>query len=437
MTSQVERRRSSGGYWSLLRDRSFSPYFVGESVSSIGDAMSEVTIVLVAMSLVSPEVEGRALAAATIAYLLPGVLTGTLLGRWLRRLSPHGLLLLDSLWRFGWFALIGLLHSQDALSLPALLVCLGAAALTKPAGLAGGRAIIPVLVPPDRHLHANSLVSLVVQGAMMVGPAVAGLVASIWTPVTALVVDGISFLALTAGVLISIRVSAPTAPPAEDDVVEGGGRPTSVQTTSTRTTSTRTRSDLLRISLPVFATTGFFHLLYGGFVVSLPLLANARSPEDGGAALLGVMWSFFGIGAVSSGVLAPRFPALVRPAALPLMAVGWGVCMCVIAVLPQPSVMTLAMLFGGLAYGPYTAVVSTMLQRDLPAPDMIEVSGYYGVLTTAASPLGIMLAGLVVSAVTPDVVMGVAGAGLVGAASVYTAVLWRRTGLDGGSLSDA
>ncbi|MBC7762809.1 MAG: MFS transporter [Candidatus Saccharibacteria bacterium] len=427
MTSQVERRRVPGGYRSLLRDRSFSSYFVGESVSSVGDAMSEVAIVLVAMSLVDPDIEGRALAAATIAYLLPGVLTGTLLGRWIRHLSPHRLLLLDSLWRFGWFAMIGLLHSQDALSLPALLLCLGAAALTKPAGIAGGKAIIPILVPSDRHLHANSLVSLVVQGAMMVGPALAGLVATIWTPVTALVVDGVSFLALTTGVLISIRLrSTPTTPSAESHVVSNC-RPASVQLTTTRT-----RSDLLKISLPVFATTGFFHLLYGGFVVSLPLLVNARSSRDGGAALLGVMWSFFGIGAVLSGVLAPRFPALVRPAALPLMAAGWGMCMCVIAVLPQPSVMTLAMLFGGLAYGPYTAVVATMLQRDLLAPDMIEVSGYYGVLTTSASPLGIMLAGLLVSAVTPDVVMGVAGTVLVGAASVYTAMLWQRTGLDEG-----
>lgn len=425
MTSQVERQRAPGGYRSLLSDRSFSPYFVGESVSSVGDAMSEVAIVLVAMSLVGADMEGRALAAATIAYLLPGVVTGTLMGRWLRRVSPHRLLLCDSLWRFGWFALIGLLHSRDALSLPALLVCLGAAALTKPAGLAGGKAIIPILVAPHRHLHANSLVSLVVQGAMMVGPALAGLVASIWTPVTALVVDGISFLALTVGVLVSIRRGGvPSTPSAEDEVVGVGDG-----SSPARTGTTRTRSDLLRIALPVFATTGFFHLLYGGFVVSLPLLADARSSEDGGAALLGLMWSFFGVGAVSSGVLAPRFPALVRPAALPLMAMGWGVCMCVIAVVPQPSVMILAMLFGGLSYGPYTAVVATMLQRDLPGPDMIEVSGYYGVLTTAASPVGIMVAGLVLSDATPAVVMGVAGAFLVGAAALYAAVLWRRTGL--------
>lgn len=428
MTSQVERRRAPAGYRSLLSDRSFSPYFVGESVSSVGDAMSEVAIVLVAMSLVGADMEGRALAAATIVYLIPGVVTGTLMGRWLRRASPHRLLLLDSLWRFGWFALIGLLHSQDALSLPALLVCLGAAALTKPAGLAGGKAIIPVLVPPHRHLHANSLVSIVVQGAMMVGPALAGLVASVWTPVTALVVDGVSFLALTLGVLVSVRrIGAPSTAPAEDEVVDAEGT-----SDSTRTASTRTRSDLLRISLPVFATTGFFHLLYGGFVVSLPLLADARSAEDGGAALLGLMWSFFGIGAVSSGVLAPRFPALVRPAALPMMAMGWGVCMCVIALLPQPSVMILAMLFGGLSYGPYTAVVATMLQRDLPGADMIEVSGYYGVLTTAASPVGIMFAGLVVSEATPAVVMGLAGAFLVCAAALYAALLWRRTGLVAG-----
>lgn len=110
------------GYAGLLRDRSFAPYVLGETISSFGDAMSEVAIALVAMGLVDVTAKGTAVAAATIAYLLPGVLTGTLMSRWLSLLPPTALLLLDSLWRFGWFSLVGLLHAHDDLSLGALLI---------------------------------------------------------------------------------------------------------------------------------------------------------------------------------------------------------------------------------------------------------------------------------------------------------------------------
>lgn len=433
MTEQVPAHPvEPGGYRRLLRDRPFWPYFVGEGVSSVGDAMSEVAIVLVAMSLVSEELWGPAIAAATVAYLLPGLVTGVFLGRRMRSWSPRSLLVFDSLWRFGAFAVVGLLHEMDRLSLPVLVVCLAVAAVSKPAGVAGAKAIMPQLVGTSRLVHANSLLGVTVQGATMIGPAMAGVVAAVWAPVTALVVDGTSFLALAIGAWWSGHVIRRSRRPAasggsghqaeaEPEVPPQGG-------------GCRPLSELIRACMPVFATTGAFHLIYGAFVVALPLLAAASSQGDDGAALLGVMWSCFGVGAVLSGLLAPRFPGIVRPTALPLMALGWGMCMCLMAVVSVPWMMVAVMVLGGLAYGPYTAVVATLLQRDLPARELAEAGSYYGVLTSTASPVGIMLAGFTATALEPTMVMGGAGICLVVLGVGYTIRLWSTRSLALGAI---
>ncbi|MFC4337996.1 MFS transporter [Salininema proteolyticum] len=406
---------AESGFRSLLRDKGFPSYFGGVAVSSLGNAMSEVAVVLVAMTLVDVELSGQAVAASTIAYMLPGLMVGILLSRYVRKFRPTTLIMADCLWRFGWFAIIGLLYSRDKLTLAIFVACLAAAALSKSAGRSGANATVPLLVPRDRLLHANTLSGIVVQGSTMVGPALAGLIASLWSPVGALVLDGATFLVFAVGAFAASRVIREKG----GDEITGGAAETQ------RSGPWR----LVGTAMPVFVTTGVFYLLYGCFVVALPLLAAGHAPEDGGAGLLGVMWSLFGAGAVVSGLLAPRLRFLVRPRSLAAMSGGWGLCMCAVAASPHPALAALSMFLGGLAYGPYGAVVRTLFQRDFSKGDNMEVSGYYGALTSAAAPLGIMAAGILSSFAGPGAIMGAAGAVLVAMGTVGTAVMWRMSGL--------
>lgn len=393
-------------YRDVAHERHFLKYFAGESISSLGDAMSEVTIVVLALSLGEGKFQAIAVAVASAAYLAPGILTGMLGSRRLSHLSPKKLLLLDNLWRGTFIGAAAILATANLLELWTYVGLLALASLTRPWGAAGSRGIVAQIVRPQHLFAANSLISSSVQTATMFGPALAGvLIAAVGTG-PALLLDAISFLGF-ASLLITIRRASPDTYPA--------GSAESDPDMPVTTAPFRFRQWLqYRPVLILFTITGIMVLLYGPFVVSLPILAQERAGSLASATVLGLLWSGFGVGAVVGGLLQGANASLATIRAAALISAGWGFCTLVMG-LPGPIVLCgAAMVLGGFIYAPYNAIVSTVMQHTLPERRLAEASAYLESIKGITLPLGLMAGGGVILAVGASATLILSGALLTG-----------------------
>lgn len=377
---------ASAGYRAQLRNKLFRRYFIGESVSSVGDAMTDITIVMLAISLLSADERPMGIAVATGAYLVPSMVSGVLMARRIGGLSGRTMLLVDNLWRGTLLGLVAILAVTSSLNFTWCVVLLALSSVTRPLNGTGARAIVREITPEDQLFTANSLVGLAIQSASLIGPVTAGFVSTWFGPGLALGLDALSFL-FFAGTLLLIPRSAAMRPP---------------QGTDQDTEPERAKSMGVLQSLrfrgigTLFGLTAVFYLLYGPFVVGLPLITEERSFGLETGSVLGILWSAFGVGAVVGGVVAGRFTRLAQVRIAALSAAGWGVAMFVVAMPVHFYVALAAMFLGGFSYAPYGPIVSTVMQRELPPEQLNEVSSYYGSMTSVASPLGTFAGGAAV-----------------------------------------
>lgn len=401
-----------GTYGRVLQESDFRRYFIGESVSSVGDAMSEVTIVILALTLVPGGFKPMAIAFASAAYLVPGIVTGSLVGRHLRGVRPRTLLVIDNCWRGLVLGIAALLVVSHNLNLVGYVALLGLASLTRPLGAAGSRALIVELAESRLLFAANSLVGSVVQAASMLGPALAGVLIALIGAGAALGIDALSFLFFVVALLL-IPPGAAAMKAQYGEHVE-------------RSTTAKGVKWLLRYRsvAGLFGLTAVFYALYGPFVVGLPLLAAERGGNLPAATVLGFLWSAFGVGAVIGGLLAGNRASLANARVAALISVGWGVATVFVALPTHVLVAVGAMFFGGLVYAPYSAIVSTVMQRQLPPDRLNQASAYYSSITNSAGPAGILAGGLVAVAIGPSITMLAAG-GLLVTAGLCAAWLLR------------
>jgi hypothetical protein len=134
-----------------------------------------------------------------------------------------------------------------------------------------------------------------------------------------------------------------------------------------------------------------YFFLYGPVEVALPLYVTGAL--GGGAALLGLFWTVFGVGATAGSVIAgltrrlPVWPVLVTA------VVGWGVALSPLGLLRLPVLALVCFGVGGLLYAPYPALSATLFQRESPPELLSQVLAARGALTVLASPLGTALGG--------------------------------------------
>ncbi|MGH8994343.1 MAG: MFS transporter [Acidimicrobiia bacterium] len=397
----------TGAYRDVLRRPLFRRYFAGEGISSVGDAMSEVTIVVLALELGTGSNRAMAVALASAAYLLPGIVTGAAVGRRLGAVSPRTLLIIDNAWRGGCLGLAAVLTTTDAIGLGGYVALLALASLTRPLGAGGSRTIVVDLVDEDDLFAANSLVNTIVQAAVMLGPAVAGVLAAVIGPGPVLAIDATTFLLFVAALL---SIPAATIPPREvaDSRVGSAALP------AARRWRWAGWLGSYRTVAGLFLLTGIFHALYGPFVVSLPLLVQERAGALAPAAALGLLWSAFGVGAVLGGLAGGSRASLASPRSAALIVAGWGAATVAVGLPAHLAVAGAAMFAGGAVYGPYIAIVSTVMQQHLPPHRLAEASAYYHSVTGVVGPLGTLAGGVVVAGLGPSPSLFAAGGLLIG-----------------------
>lgn len=370
-----------------------------------------VAVAWLAVLIAPPGQSGLVVGAAVAAYALPGAVGALVFGRWLRRLPAQRLLAADGWLRASLLGCVPLAWAAGVLHPVPYVVLLAGSSVLHAWGSAGKYSLLAQMLPPDQRLAANALVSASASASVVIGPALAGFLATAISPAWIIGLDAVSFavLALQAGRLGSTAKAVTTAGPIDTGRSAAGLH------------LLRRQPELLG----VLALTWFFNFLYGPVEVALPL--HVTADLHSGAGLLGLYWTLFGVGAVVGGLAAGALRKLpLWPVTLGIVA-GWGLMLLPFGLGGPVTVSLVCFAVGGMIYGPFTALSFTLFQDRTPTAWLTTVLAARGAALLTASPVGTALGGPLVAAMGPRQVLAASGGATLALAVVAIVVrLWGK-----------
>src|SRR3954471_14321498 len=180
----------------LRRSHGYPQFLTAATVARLADEMFGVAVLLLVLERTgSPSLAGLTLAAA----MLPGMLSGPVIGAWLDRTGKRSLIytvdrLLLVTVLFGILAAAG--HTPHFV-VPLLAFITG---LTLPVTMTGFTSMVPLIVEEEVLPSANAVEAASLNVALIGGPALAGIIAGVSGPPAAIVAE--VMLTLVALVLI-------------------------------------------------------------------------------------------------------------------------------------------------------------------------------------------------------------------------------------------
>jgi MFS family permease len=263
------------------------------------------------------------------------------------------------------------------LAIVAVQACFSAAA--SPAA----RTFLPRLLPPEQLAAGLALRRISFQGAMLVGPALGGLVVGAWGVGVCFAVDAVSFCAAMYGAfgLPTMRPEGETSRPGLHGVLDG--------------LAFVVRQPVVRAALVVdLATT----------VLSMPIslfpLVNAERFGDD-PRMLGLFLSAIAVGGVAASLLSGTFTRRPRQGLVMLAgATTWGVALTAFALVPNPWLGLGCLAVAGAADTATVVARSTVVQLNTPDVMLGRVGAAEQIVGQGGPDIGNLRGGLVAAATT-------------------------------------
>jgi predicted MFS family arabinose efflux permease len=242
------------------------------------------------------------------------------------------------------------------------------------------QALIPDLVPREQLTAAAGLGAISMNLARAVGPAAAGVLIAQVGPTAVFGFNAASFAVFAVVLMLWRRRPAGDAGQPEPFVaaLRAGGRFVRH--------SAAMRRFLLRIALFILPGVALWALL--------PLVASERLEMGPGG--YGLLLAALGVGAVGGAFLMPRLQA--RLSDNRLLAVASGVyagALAVVALVPDTTVVTLALIPAGMAWIAVLANVNAVVQMFLPRWVRARGLGAYQLVFFGGQAIGALAWGLV------------------------------------------
>lgn len=371
----------------------FGRFWAAGMASEVGDVMAWVAL---PWFVLTSSGSAPAAAAVLLAMELPAVASSALLGSLADRWQPRRLMAVDNVARALVFVAIPVLYAMGALPLWLLLTLAAVAGALEPATRVGSRVMLPELVADADLDAANTLVSVAASLAVVVGPVLAGvLVAALGGPAV-LLFDAASFvlMAAVAWSLPPIPRSAPAPAPSLWERL--GWR----QVWSSRIVRATTLLSLV------------FFFSYGPLEAAMPAYSSRVLGAE--AQGFGLLWTALGVGMLIGTSFSRPLARRVRVGtALPAIATLWGLCLLPLVGIRQLPWAALFLALGGLVWGPYTPLETTLLQRSVPRDQLGRVFGARSTLLIGGAPLGIALGGAMLAFLPSTALIALSGAACV------------------------
>lgn len=372
--------RRNGG---LFRNRGFGIFWVGQTMSMLGDALSAIALPLLVLATTGSVVQMGLLTAVIAAGTIG---TGIFAGVIVDRVNRRRLMIWTDLGRAALHAMIPLVW----LAGPQLWVLYAGALLSACLSMLFQVAYvtaIPQLVEPSRITAANGWLRASMGTTAMVGPALAGLLAAVVGPAGVVGLDGVTFLASAAAIAL-IRFGSDV--PSKTEAGPQSGRRLEWRRVSERFLAGARflwASPVLRwltilLTLFIFVTAGLDDIL----------IYYLRHDLRQGSQVVGLVLGVASLGAIVSALLAAWLRRLIG------FGFSWLIAICVVgaaitviglATSPLPVALLAAAMQAGITLG---GVMSMSVRQEL-TPDRLlgRVTAAFWTIHYSAAPLGAAL----------------------------------------------
>jgi MFS family permease len=359
-----------------LRHRNFQLFFAGQSISLIGTWMTRLATTWLVYRLTH---SALLLGIVTFAGQIVSFALGPFAGVWVERLNRRKLLI----WTQAAAAIQSL--AMAALTLAHVITLWEIIVLTALQGLINAfdmpaRQSFLIQMVEDRNDLGNAIAinSSMVNGARLIGPAIAGLLIGAAGEGWCFLIDGLSYFAVIASLLmmhiklLDVRRSA-----------------------SSMLEQMREGWDYVRTFRPIRIILLLFSLLcLMGYPFAVLLPVFAVQVLHGGAATLGWLTGASGIGALVSALsLALRKSIVGLTRMLQIAAAMLGGALVLFGLSRTLWVSLVLMAFVGFGLMQSAAVSNTIVQSLVPEDKRARVMSYYTMAFFGAAPFGSLLAG--------------------------------------------
>jgi MFS family permease len=376
-----------------LRTRNYRLYFFGQIVSLTGTWMQSVGQAWLVLELTG---SGVALGATAALQFAPILLAGPWGGVIADRVDKRRLIVWTQAAAAALALTLGLLTLFHVVRLWMVLVLALLLGVVNLVDMPARQSFVIEMVGAEDVANAVSLNSVVVNGARVIGPAVAGLLIATIGIAPCFLINAGSYLAVIAGLLAMDSTTLKRTRP----VPRGPGQ----LRAGLRYAWSRPE---LRVPLLMMAVVG---TLAYNFSVILPLLV--QETFGAGAGSYGVLFSFMGIGAVLGGlVIATRSRA--TPPLLVGSALGLGGAIGLAAVAPNLGLVALAMLPVGVASTAFIATSNSLLQLGASSEMRGRVMALFALVFLGSTPIGGPLMGWIAERFGPRTSLAVAAVATV------------------------
>ncbi|HZC05045.1 MAG TPA: MFS transporter [Ktedonobacterales bacterium] len=381
MRAGIERApdESVSSYRRLFAIGGFPRLAASTLLARTAGGMWQVTLVLFVLARFhSPTLAGL----ATFLSIVPGLAVSPLAGALLDRHGRVRMILLDYGVAATSVALLAVLSLAGVLSVAVMLPILALSALTGPLSASGARALFPIVVPRALWDRANAVDSGSQALAMVVGPALGGLLVA-WAGG-----EGAFFVAaglwIVAGVALG-RFADPSvaaAQVASERLLRSAGQ---ALVYAVRHTTLR----------GIMITMLVCNLGFGVVNLALPVLVFRRF--HWGPEAVGALWSVAGLATVVAGLVAGRINTEGRERRMIMVGmVVAAASAALLAVAGGTPALVIAMILTGVSSAPIDLGMFALRQRRTDPAWFGRVIAVSMSLNFAGVPIGSALAGPIV-----------------------------------------
>jgi MFS family permease len=375
--------------WRALKHRNFQLFFVGQGISVIGTWMTRLaTTWLVYRMTHSPLLLGIvSFAGQIVAFLL-----GPFAAVWVERLERRRLLLWTQAAAAVQSLALAVLTLSGVITLGEIIALASLQGLINAFDMPGRQSFLIQMVE-DRNDLSNAIAinSSMVNGARLIGPAIAGMVIAAAGEGWCFLIDGVSYFAVIASLLmmrirplnVKSKAASMLGQMREGWDYVSGFRP-------------------IRTILLLFS---FISLMGFPYMVVLPVFA--AQVLHGGPATLGWLTGASGIGAFCSAIsLTLRKSVNGLPRMLQIAAGMLGSALILFGLSQIFWVSMLLMVFAGFGLMQCASASNTIIQSLVAEDKRARVMGYYTMAFFGSAPFGSLLAGAIAHRIgAPDTVI--------------------------------
>ena len=382
----------------ILRNRPLRALLVAEVISTTGAQMTWLALPWFVLTTTGSPGQ---MTVVIMAELLGLAAAGLPSGHFVQRFGARNSMMIADAARAPLMLLVPALHWTGHLSLAALVVLAALLGALAAPYFTAQKVLVPEILGEDERVisQANALFQGALRATMLLGPPVGGVLIGVIGAANVLVVDGLTYVVSFALVALFVPKRAPVAQEEQEDTrgLLAGLR-------------FLFREPLLRIWGPLFIAGD---ASWQAFFAAVPVLTIERFGAD--AKIAGALFAGFGAGALLGNFLSFRYLAQrvegLRLVAMTVMIQALPLWLLTLDV--GAGVMFVAVLASGLGNGLCNPTIHSIFALRMPPAIRAKAMAAAGTLWGLGTPLGLVVAGPVLTKYGPEPV-------LIGFAAVQT-----------------